>query len=133
KNRRLAQDLEALRKQAELDRARAEQERLRAAEAVGLQDLEHQAQVARGERDVALFRLQRAVENELSDANLRAQLIARLPEIAAALPKPEHLRAVNIGGDGTGAAASLLGYLAGLLRLGEKGAQVVGPTNGAKP
>jgi hypothetical protein len=49
---------------------------------------------------------------------VRARLIERLPEIAAALPKPEEMRSVSIGGDG-GGAAPLLGFLAGALGLAE--------------
>jgi hypothetical protein len=39
-----------------------------------------------------------------------------LPEIAAALPQPEELRSITVGGDG---ATSLTGLLAGLLQMVE--------------
>jgi hypothetical protein len=43
-------------------------------------------------------------------------VIARLPEIAAAMPKPEELRAITVGGDG---ASSLTGLVAQLLQVVE--------------
>src|SRR5262249_19644167 len=54
-NRRLAQELDSLRRQAELDRAQAEQQRLQTAEAVEVKNLEHQGQLARPERDLDLL------------------------------------------------------------------------------
>jgi hypothetical protein len=117
--RRLAPELEAIRRQVELDRARADQERARSGAAIELENMTHQAAAARAERDVALARLRRDVENDLTEPHLKAQLIARLPEIATALPRPDELRAINIGGDPAGPAPSLLGFLAALLHLAD--------------
>lgn len=110
----LARELEAVRRQLELERLRGELETLRTSLAVGRDDLEHRARATREERDVELFHRRRAAENELSDAHVRAQLIARLPEIAAALPKPEELRAITVG-DGTTTLTGLVGQLLHLL------------------
>jgi hypothetical protein len=79
----------------------------------------HQAQAARAERDVALFKVRREAENDLSDPHLRSQLIARLPEIAAAMPQPRELRAVSIASDGAGTPTALVGFLASVLQLAE--------------
>ena len=60
------------------------------------------------------------------------QLIARLPEIAEALPKPGELHAVSITSDGShGAAGSLMGFLAGTLRLAEDALKKRQQTNGS--
>jgi hypothetical protein len=112
--RAVARDLEALRRQTEVERARAEQERWRTGTAIEQEDLVHQAQSARAERDVALFRMRREAENELSEPHLKAQLVARLPEIAGALPKPDELRSVSVGPDG---ATSLPGFVASVMQL----------------
>jgi flotillin len=125
--RRLAQELEAIQRQEQLDRANAEQQRLRAVAAIDLENLNHEAQSARAERDLTLFKARRAVENDLSEQHVRAQLVARLPQLAAALPKPEELRAVSISGDGSGPAASLAGFLAGALNLADA---LKGPATG---
>jgi hypothetical protein len=117
--RRVAQELDGLRHQVELDRARAERERLHSASALELEDLAHQAQSARAERDLELFQRRRTAENDLSEQHVRAQLIERLPEIAQALPQPQELHAVSIAPDGSGAANPLLGFLAGVLQLAE--------------
>jgi len=58
------------------------------------------------------------VENELSEQNVRAQLIRSLPEIAAKLPAPKELRSVSIAGAG-GPAGQLTGLLESLMTLVE--------------
>ena len=50
------------------------------------------------------MKARRVVENDVSEPHLRAQLISRLPELAAAMPKPDELKAVSINGDQGGAA-----------------------------
>jgi hypothetical protein len=112
-----AREREALARQAELEQVRAELERLRTRFAIERDDLQHQAQSARAERDVALLELRRRAENNLSEQYVKARLVERLPEIAAALPRPEELRAISIGADG--GSASLTGLLAGLLGVVE--------------
>src|SRR5262249_17580950 len=70
--------------------------------------------------ELKLFQARRAVENDLTDSHVKAQLIARLPEIAAALPQPAELRTVNISSAGNGGTLStLLGFLAGALDLAQ--------------
>ncbi|HZY88801.1 MAG TPA: SPFH domain-containing protein [Gemmataceae bacterium] len=118
-NQRRAAELATVQGQVELDRARAEQERLRSGAAVELENFVHQAQAARSERDVELAKARRAVENDLSEPHVRAQLIARLPEVAAALPKPEELRTVSITSDQGSGGNALVGFLAGVLGLAE--------------
>jgi hypothetical protein len=114
---RIEQEIESLRRQAGLDEARQEQERRRALAGLQLEEDRSQAEATRGERDVALLKARRAVENELSEVFVKARLVERLPEVAAAM-KPEELRAVSISGDG-GGAGSLLGFVAGALGLAE--------------
>jgi hypothetical protein len=116
---RRAAELATVQGQVELDRARAEQERLRGGAAVELENFVHQAQAARSERDVELAKARRAVENDLSEPHVRAQLIARLPEVAAALPKPEELRTVSITSDQGAGGNALVGFLASVLGLAE--------------
>ncbi len=113
---RIARELEAVRRQLELERAQTELLRQRADAAIEREEREHQAKTVREERDVDLFAKRRGAENELSEAHVRAQLIARLPEIAAALPHPEELRSITVGGDG---ATSLTGLLAGVMQMVE--------------
>jgi flotillin len=113
--RRLARELESLRRQIELEKARQELERLRTTAGIERGNLEHEAASVRSERDLELFRRQRQAENELSEEHVRSQLIARLPEIAAALPKPEQMRTVTIGSDGGGAVTGLLAELVQVL------------------
>jgi hypothetical protein len=112
---RIGRELEAVQRQAELERAKAELERQRAQQREAVADVGHAAASAREERDVELFRRRRDVENQLSDEHLRALLVERLPEIAAALPKPNEVRTVSVGGDGT--AQPLVGFLASVLEL----------------
>jgi hypothetical protein len=119
---RFERELAALPQQRQRDAAEAEREQARAAAAVAVEDVRFQAQAARTERRLGLLKTRRGIENELSEGHVKAQLIARLPEIAATLPKPAELRTVQITSDGDGGAAgSLLGFLAGALGLAEDG------------
>jgi hypothetical protein len=114
--RQAAREQEALARIGELERARAELDKQRAVAGAERDELVHRAECVRGERDVALFQKRREVENALSDEHVRAQLIARLPEIATALPRPQELRSISVGGaDGS----TLTGLLAGLLQTVE--------------
>ncbi|GAA2326691.1 SPFH domain-containing protein [Dactylosporangium salmoneum] len=102
----LALERELAAEEAEIGRLRIEREseltRL-AAEA----ELALAAARGRGVHEEALLaleraRMQAAIDNEQSPESLQAQLIERLPEIVARLPKPDELRSVTIGGtDGT--------------------------------
>lgn len=115
--RRLGQELEGIRRQMELAKTRAEAEKQQAEAVVAHENLLHGAHAARTERDLALERLRRQIDNEVSDGHVRAELIKRLPEIAASLPKPNELRSVHIDGDGTtltGLVASVLGVVGNL-------------------
>jgi flotillin len=129
--RRIAQELEAVRREAELDRVKAERERARSAAAVEVENLVHEGEAGRAERDLGLFQLRRRAENELSEGHVQSQLIARLPEIAASLPKPEELRAISIGPN-SGVAGSLVGFLASVLEVADGLRKGRGQTNGVK-
>jgi hypothetical protein len=130
-NRRLAQELAAVQRQLELERARADLERVRTATAIELQNQTHEAETNRAERDVALFRLRRAAENDLTEPHVQSQLIARLPEIASALQPPQELHSVSIG-DPSGAGGSVLGFVAGVLQLVRDTLKRPETVNGAK-
>jgi hypothetical protein len=118
--RRLVEELALIQRRIEMERSQAEQERLRAEAAVAIEELTHLGRIACEEREVALFRQRREVENLLTEEHVRSQLVERLPEIAAALPKPDELRAVSVTGDGE--AASLVGFLTSLLTTLRNGA-----------
>jgi hypothetical protein len=115
---RVEKEIEAIRRQAGLDEARHEQERRRTLASLQLEEDRSKGEAARAEREVAVLKSRRAVENDLSEGHVRERLIERLPEIAASLPKPEEFRAVSITGDG-GGAGPLLGFLASALGLAE--------------
>jgi regulator of protease activity HflC (stomatin/prohibitin superfamily) len=127
---RVEKEIESIRRQAGLDEARQEQERGRALAALQLEEERSKAEAARAEREVAVLRARRAVENDLSEGHVRERLIERLPEIAAALPKPAELRAVSINGDGCG-VGPLLGFLASALGLAEDAWKKHTTSNGA--
>ncbi len=85
-----------------------------------IERLRHEAAAARKERDLELERIQRAIDNDLSDNHVRDNLIGRLHEIARELPTPAEHRSVSVNtGDG-GPAESLVGLLSGLLQLADR-------------
>ena len=121
--RSIADELAAVQRRIELQRSQAEQERLRAESQSVVEELTHRSWAAREERDVSLFRQRREAENLLSAENVRSQLVLRMPEIAAALPKPDELRAVSVNGDGQ--AAGLVGFVASVLETLRNGRDAV--------
>jgi SPFH domain / Band 7 family len=91
--------------EAEMARQRVEQEY-----AVRRLTLDHELSLQRSrterEHEAALLELEReriraAIDNDQSPARVQARLIDALPDIVARLPKPDELRAVTIGHDGT--------------------------------
>jgi flotillin len=121
--RRIDAELSAVRRQMELDRLKAEADKQQTEMTIDRDNLVHQAQSARGERELGILKQRRQIDNDLSEAHVKAQLIARLPEIAVNLPKPNELKAVSISPD---VSTSLSGLLAGLMMVAEPG----GRTNG---
>jgi hypothetical protein len=130
-SQRVEREIESIRRQAGLDEARHEQERRRTLASLQLEEERSKAEATRAEREVAVLKARRAVENDLSEGHLRERLIQRLPEIAAALPKPEELRAVSITGDGSG-VGPLLGFLASALGIAEDAWKKHTMSNGAR-
>jgi hypothetical protein len=126
---RVEREADAIRRQAGLDEAKQEQDRRRTLGGLQLDEERSKAEAARRERELTLLKARRAVENDLSEACVKARLVKRLPEVAAAL-KPEELRAVSIGGEG-GGAGPLLSFLAGALGLAEDALKKRPGTNGA--
>lgn len=122
--RKIDVELQALRRHMELDRVKGEQEKQRTEQTVERDNLVHQAQSARSERELTLRKLRRDIDNSLSDAHVKAQLIARLPEIADKLPRPNELHAVSIAPE---TSMSLPGLIAGLMAVADK---AVPQTNG---
>jgi hypothetical protein len=127
---RVEQEIAALRRQAALDEATEQQERARTLAELQLKEERSKAYAARAERKLALLKARRAVENDLSEGRVRERLIEQLPQIAAALPKPEELRTVSINADGAG-AGPLLGFIAAALGLAEDAAKKHTASNGA--
>jgi hypothetical protein len=116
-NRRLTEEIAALRRQVELERARAELEAVKVGAALEVENTTHEARARREERDLGLLKVRRAVENDVTEPLLRARLIEQLPQIARSLPKPDELRAVSINGDQ--ASGPLVGFLASVLQVAQ--------------
>ncbi|MBY0232730.1 MAG: hypothetical protein K2W96_25905, partial [Gemmataceae bacterium] len=102
------------RRELELERAKTELEQLRRER----EDRDHAARSAREGRDVELFHKRRLAENDISEGHLRARLVERLPEIAAAMPRPEELRQITVNGDNAlgGLVAQLMQVVEGAVR-----------------
>jgi hypothetical protein len=127
--RRIEQEVEAARRRAKLDEAQAEQDRARALAALRLEEDRSQAEAVRAEREVALLKARRGVENELSEGDVKARLIEKLPAIAQSLPQPQELRAVSVSGAG-GGLGTLVGFLASALGLAEGARKPLPEANG---
>lgn len=78
-----------------------------------LAQLERQGQRLEAEQGIALAEAQRRVDGLYSQEALRMALIERLPELAKAWPRPEHLNQVKFGDDGLAPLAAWLGDFIG--------------------
>jgi hypothetical protein len=105
--------------QTELGRLRLEAEQLlkRLAQegALALAQAQAQAEHDRELLDIDRVGRRAVIVNEQSPASIQQQLIARLPEIVARLPKPDELRSVTIGGSDSTTVAGLLGELTAVI------------------
>jgi flotillin len=124
--KRVDAELAAVRRQMELERLKAEADRQQTEMTIDKETLLHQAQTARSERDLSILKQRRQIDNDLSEAHVKAQLIARLPEIAVNLPKPNELKAVSIAPE---VSSSLSGLLAGLMGVADSAGKTA--ANGA--
>ena len=116
--RKVEAELETRAQQLRLDEAEAERVRVDTERELALQELKSRAQAAVAEREIAQLKARRAVENDLSEVHLRAQLVAQLPEIASKLPAPKELKTISISGDGAGSGtAALTGLVTSLLSV----------------
>lgn len=104
-------ELETLTEETRRDAAIAERAKQQAVSELALEEQRSVASARRAEREVAELKARRAVENEVSEGSLRAQLVAALPKIAAELPEPKELKSVQISSDGATAGASALAGL----------------------
>jgi len=83
-------------------REAAEAKRLETEAAIAIAELRRIADNQQAEAELRFLSERERIANGTSAENLRARLIAALPELAAKLPKPDELRAITIG-DGAGA------------------------------
>ncbi|MGC4117380.1 MAG: SPFH domain-containing protein [Myxococcales bacterium] len=114
--KRLKADVATLAQQKAHDLAEADRKKAMAQATLALEEEASKAKTAIAERELALLKTKREIENQLSEANVRTQLIAKLPEIASKLPAPKELRSVSISGDG-GPASQLTGLLESVMAL----------------
>ncbi|HEY3448789.1 MAG TPA: SPFH domain-containing protein [Myxococcales bacterium] len=114
--KRLKAETEALTQQKAHDQAAAERKKAQAQAELFLMEEASKAGALVADREIVQLKAQREIENQLSDASVRSQLIAKLPEIAAKLPAPKELRTVSISGDG-GPAGQLTALLESVMAL----------------
>ncbi|MBT3223687.1 MAG: hypothetical protein HN348_31855, partial [Proteobacteria bacterium] len=103
----------------QLEEVQAQQSIATAKAKLAVEELQHKARLTQQKGELEVFDTRRVIENNLSDGNVRARLIDKLPEIARELPVPDQLRAVSIGEANSSSAAPLLGFLASALALAE--------------
>jgi hypothetical protein len=95
------------------EHSRVEAERLAAR--LERERIENEARNAQTEKDLAFEAERQDTSNRLSEEFVRLEAMRGIPAIARALPKPEHLQAVSLGGD-TSNLAGLLAQVMAVLR-----------------
>jgi hypothetical protein len=80
--------------EAEIDRLKLENHLL-------LEKLKGDAAAVEARREIELSGLRQKVENDLSEARIKAQLIRALPKVAESMPKANEVKAITLGGSDT--------------------------------
>ena len=114
--RKLDAELQAVAERKRLESAEAELARLRTEHQNALAELTSASAAVVARQQLEELKGRRAVENDVSEGSLKAQMITALPAIADKLPVPNELKSVQISGDSSG-AASLVGLVEGLLAV----------------
>jgi flotillin len=92
-------------KEAEVAQAKAVEagkaQRAQVEAAIALEDLKRAAANRQAEIELKLLEARQRVANETSPGNLQLRLIESLPLVAEKLPKPDEVRTISIGGNGS--------------------------------
>src|SRR5579859_4199991 len=83
---------------------------------IALEDANRAARNRQTEKEIAFLDARQKVENVLSDENVRARVVAMLPQLAEKLPKPAELRSISIG-NGPSESASLASLIAQVMTV----------------
>jgi hypothetical protein len=117
---RLAAEITKIQQQMKLNEAEARLAKAQTTAELEVEDLRYQTQVKHEEQNLAIHKAQRAIENDLSEPHIQAQLIAKLPEIAEQLPAPEKQRTTIISSDSKdGTLNPLLSFVTSVLSMVE--------------
>lgn len=118
---RATAEIEQAQLQMQLDDVLAQQTFASVAAELQNEEIRDSAKDTRVQRELQQFKTRHDIENLLSDAYIRAQLIAKLPEIAENLPAPDQQHTTIISSDPQEDVtfSSLLRFLAGALGLSE--------------
>ncbi|MEM8640708.1 MAG: SPFH domain-containing protein [Cyanobacteria bacterium P01_G01_bin.54] len=118
--RRITAEMDKIQQQMQLEAIAAEQQQAITTHELNIAHLRHQHQMATSTEELRLEQQRREIANTLSEAYLRSQLIAQLPQIAEHLPQPEHQTTTVIATDGQDSAAnSLLSFLSSIMSVGQ--------------
>lgn len=116
--RRLSAEMEKVDQLIQLEAVEQQKNRAEITAQLELDQMRYLAENNQKERELVLEQQKRAIDNDLSESYLKAQLMAQLPEIAQNLPTPQEQRTIIITGDGKeGGMNSLLSFLASALSL----------------
>ena len=116
--RRIAAEIDKVQQQMQLDEVQGQKIRGEVSTSLEIEELRELAKNQQRQRELELEQQLRDIENDLSQENLKAQLIAKLPEIAQNLPKPQEQRTTIITSEtNEGLINPLLSFLASGLSL----------------
>ncbi|MEB3229716.1 MAG: hypothetical protein VKJ64_01800 [Leptolyngbyaceae bacterium] len=111
-------EMEKVQQQLQLDAIQAQKDRAEAIAQLDIQGLRDQADVEQRDRLLDLDQKQRAIDNDISEAKIQAQLVGELAAIAQHLPAPQEQRTTIITSDPQdGLINPLLTFLASLKNL----------------
>jgi flotillin len=101
-------DKQRVAKDAEVALARLAAQKAQTEGTVAIEEVRRASVNRQTEAEIKFLEARQRVANSLSPGNLEARLIEMLPVVAEKLPKPNELRSIAIGGDGTNPALGAL-------------------------
>ena len=96
---RLAAEADKLAQQTALEKAQAQANQAQVRAELDIINMKHQSKIAHEEQQLRLQEIQRAIDNDLSEAQLQAKLIQQLSAIAEHMPVPDEQRTTIITND----------------------------------
>ena len=116
--RRINAEKEKVSEQMLLDEIQRQKVKAEITGKLEIEELQNIAEIEQQQRELSVEKQRKIIENNISDSNIKSQLIAKLPEIASNIPTPNEQKTTIISSDPQdGSINNVLGFISSILSL----------------